>query len=85
MPEGEGAGVPGDLPPISLSDCRCVAITAVDIHTVGHGMYPPSGHIVLQFELPHVGEIKNLIVNPGSVLKAFHFSKLFVVSAYFLS
>ena len=35
------------------------------------GEHPSSGHIVLLFGLPHVNEIKNLIVNPGFVLKMF--------------
>ena len=49
------------------------------------GKYPSSCHIILRFDLPHVNEIKNLIVNPGFVLMMFRFSKLFVVSSYFLS
>ena len=49
------------------------------------GEHPSSSHIVLRFDLPHVNEIKNLIVKPGFVLKMFRFSKLFVVSSYFLS
>ena len=46
--------------------------------------YPSSSHIVLRFDIPHVSEITNLIVNPGFVLKMFRFSKLFLVSSYFL-
>ena len=49
------------------------------------GEHPSSGHMVLRFDLRHVSEIKNLIVVPGFVLKMFRFSKLFVVSSYFLS
>ena len=35
------------------------------------GRHPSSGHRVLPFDLPHVNEIKNLIVNSGFVLKMF--------------
>ena len=45
------------------------------------GEHPSSGHRVLRFDLPHVNEIKNLIVKPGFVLKMFRISKLFVVSS----
>ena len=46
---------------------------------------PSSCHIISRIELPHVDEIKNLVVNHGSGLQMFCFSKLFVVSSYFLS
>ena len=49
------------------------------------GKYPSSGHIILLFELPRVNEIKNLIVNRGFPLEVFRFSKLLVVSSFFLS
>ena len=49
------------------------------------GEHPSSGHTVLQFDLPHVKEIKNRNVKPGFVLKMFRFGKLFVVSSYLLS
>ena len=48
------------------------------------GEHPSSGHIISRLELPHVDEIKNLVANPGFVLQMFRFSKLFVVSSYFL-
>ena len=47
------------------------------------GEHPSSGHTVLRFDLPHVNEIKSL--NPGFPLELFRFSKLLVVSSYFLS
>ena len=40
------------------------------------GEHPSSSHRICRLNLPHVNEIKNLIVNPGFVL---------VVSSYFLS
>ena len=49
------------------------------------GEYPSSGHMVLRFDLPQINEIRNLIVNPGFPLEVFRFSKLLVVSSYFLS
>ena len=36
----------------------------------------PSSCVVLRFELPHVTEVNNLIVNPGFPLEVFRFSKL---------
>ena len=36
----------------------------------------PSSCEVLRFELPHVNEVNNLIVNPGFALEVFCFSKL---------
>ena len=30
------------------------------------GEHPSSGHIVLRFDVPHVNDIENLIVNPGT-------------------
>ena len=48
------------------------------------GKYPSSGHIILRFELPHINEIKNLIISSGFPLEVFRFSKLLVVSSYFL-
>ena len=50
-----------------------------------NGGYPSSGHKVLRFDLPQINEIKNLIVNPRFPLEVFRFSKLLVVSSYFLS
>ena len=50
-----------------------------------NGEHQSSGDIILRLDLPHFNEIKNLIVNPGFVLKLFRFSKVFVVSSYFLS
>ena len=40
------------------------------------GKHPSSGHIISRLNLLHVNEIKNLVVNPGSVLPMFCFSKL---------
>ena len=48
------------------------------------GEHPSSGHIISRLDLPHVDEIKNLVVNPRSGLQMFGFSKLFVVSSSFL-
>ena len=49
------------------------------------GEHPSSGHIIFRFDLPHVNEIKNFIINTGFALKTFCFSKPFLVSSYFLS
>ena len=43
-----------------------------------------SGHIVFRLDLLQASEIKKLVVNPRFVLQMFCFSKLFVVSSYFL-
>ena len=44
------------------------------------GMYPSTCYVILRFDLPHVNEVKNLIVNPGFPLEVFRSSKLLVVS-----
>ena len=49
------------------------------------GEHPSSSHKISRLDLPHIDEIKNLIVNPRSVPKRFCFTKLLVVSSYFLS
>ena len=41
-------------------------------------------YVILWFELPQMNEVKNLIVNPRFPLEEFRFSKLLVVSSYFL-
>ena len=40
------------------------------------GEHPSSGHIIFRFDLPHVNEIKNLIINQGFALNTFCFSNL---------
>ena len=49
------------------------------------GDYPSSGYVVSRLDLPHINEVKNLIVSPGFVLMMFSFSKLLVITSYFLS
>ena len=40
------------------------------------GEHRSSGHIIFRFDLPHVNEIKNLIINQGFALKTLCISKL---------
>ena len=47
--------------------------------------YPSPCYMVSRLELPHVNEIKNLIVKEVFVLMVLRLSKLFVLSSYFLS
>ena len=48
------------------------------------GEHPSSSHLFSRLNLPHIDEIKNLVVNPGSVFKMFWFRKLFAVTFNFL-
>ena len=47
------------------------------------GEHPSPSHIISRLNLPHVDEIKNLVINPGFLLLVLCFSKLFVVSSYY--
>ena len=48
------------------------------------GEHPSSDHTISRIELPHVDEIKNFVINLGTVLKLFRFSDLFLISSCFL-
>ena len=68
-----------------MDDLLLVAIAEEVALFVGlDGKYPSSGHTILPFELPHINEIKYLVVNPRFPLEVFRFSKLLAVSSYFL-
>ena len=49
------------------------------------GEYPSSGYMIARFDLTQINKIEDFVINPGFVLLVFRFSKLFVISSYFLS
>ena len=63
----------------------CLCLEEVTLFVLLDGKHRSSGYTIPRFDRPQINKIENFIINPGFVFQVFRFSKLFVISSYFLS
>ena len=63
----------------------CLCLEEVSLFVRLDGKHPSSGYVIPRFDLPQSNKIENFTINRGLTFPVFCFSKMIVLSFYFLS